>query len=247
MKIHPLCVAALIAASMHAVVFAGLVIFVGLGFIAPGLLEAYGDSDREGFSVAAVDVENPGAYKVGDDFTPGGDGAEDMDEDPETVETPPEKDTPEPPAVAEASTMPEPPKIELIESEKPDKRVETTPKKTEGLPGATGGSQMPVGTPSAGGRVGSSRGVRMLSQAKPRYPFEAKQNGIEGKSVIWLRISTDGRVLECRLHQTSGSDLLDNAALSWARGLRFTPAYRAGVPVEAIVTKPVNFELTATP
>lgn len=112
------------------------------------------------------------------------------------------------------------------------------------LPGAAGGARLPLGTPSAGGTVGSRTGVRMADGARPpRYPPEAREEGLEGTPMIWLHISAAGEVLEARIHKSCGYKILDDTALEWVRAQKFIPATRDGRPVEAEVTKPVRFYL----
>jgi protein TonB len=115
---------------------------------------------------------------------------------------------------------------------------------TPGLPGETGGSRFPIGTPSAGGTVGSLTGVRRTNLGgKPPYPAEAREQGIEGISVIWIRVSVEGRVAEARVHKSSGYKILDNAALAWVREQRYHPARRGDTPVEAEETQEFRFHL----
>jgi len=112
------------------------------------------------------------------------------------------------------------------------------------LPGASGGAKMNPGTPSAGGTVGKPTGVHFAGAARPpEYPEEARARGLEGRPIVWLRISKEGRVVEVKLQQSCGHRILDAAALRWAWTLRFLPARRGNTPVEATVLKPVKFYL----
>src|SRR5262245_21327149 len=76
MKLGLPTVAVALSALIHLGAF-GLVFALSLraSYSPPMLLETYGDSDREGFPIAAVSAD-PGAYKQGDQHTPGGDGAD---------------------------------------------------------------------------------------------------------------------------------------------------------------------------
>jgi protein TonB len=111
------------------------------------------------------------------------------------------------------------------------------------MPGAVGGARLGIGTPSAGGTVGSSSGVRMAVARPLVYPRAARDAGIEGTVVIWLRISAEGEVLESKVQKSSGHQILDDEALRWAREQRFFPARSGDKPVEAEATKPVRFYL----
>ncbi len=63
------------------------------------------------------------------------------------------------------------------------------------------------------------------------YPPDERRRGITGAVVFRLRISDDGRVVEARLVEPSGSFALDEAAQRGIRRCRFVPALRDGVPV----------------
>jgi protein TonB len=209
----------------------------------------------------------PGTWRQGNENTPGGDDApekptiEPAEIPPAPVPPPPEPPVPPPPPpeppppTAEPPTKPEepaPPQLPVIGSKatesKPAEPQPATPATTSStssttLPGKSGGSQKPLGTPSAGGTVGTYRGVKLLGNSKPVYPEAARLAQMEGIPVIWMRISVQGRVLEARVWKSCGYPILDQAALRWARVQRFRPAYMGDTPVEREVTKEVKFEL----
>jgi TonB family protein len=56
----------------------------------------------------------------------------------------------------------------------------------------------------------------------------------------WVRVDVDGRVVEARLDQGSGSFSLDAAVLDLVRGWRFEPARNEGIPVMVWVAFPVT-------
>lgn len=63
------------------------------------------------------------------------------------------------------------------------------------------------------------------------YPRVAIRMGMEGLVVVDVQVNADGRAAAVRLRQSSGYDLLDEAALAMARDARFTPATLDGQPV----------------
>ena len=83
----------------------------------------------------------------------------------------------------------------------------------------------------------------LVFEASPEYPPEAKAKGIQGKVIISLRVETDGTVSKPKVAKSSGSDLLDQAALAAADKFRFKPALRDGKPVAVWVSFAVNFVL----
>jgi TonB family protein len=62
------------------------------------------------------------------------------------------------------------------------------------------------------------------------YPANLRDQGISGRVVVWFFISTEGRVLDSRVSQSSGHPQLDAAALKVADVYRFTPAMAMDAP-----------------
>jgi periplasmic protein TonB len=82
-----------------------------------------------------------------------------------------------------------------------------------------------------------------LNNPKPPYPRLAVRQKIEGTVTLIVRVLPDGRAGEVRIDQSSGNDLLDNAALTTVKSWRFVPARQAGVAVAADVRVPIVFSL----
>ena len=68
-----------------------------------------------------------------------------------------------------------------------------------------------------------SRAV-LISDISPVYPLEALKDRIEGKVAIRFFINKDGDVSEVSVESTSGSNILDSAAINYVRMLKFIPA-----------------------
>lgn len=109
--------------------------------------------------------------------------------------------------------------------------------------GAQGSSRMAPGTPSAGGKVGYTNGVSVVSYPRPYYPPEARNAGLQGTVLVWLRVSTDGSVLEARVERSSGHTILDDAAVRFAYTVRLHPARQGAIPVVAEAKLPVAYRL----
>lgn len=60
-------------------------------------------------------------------------------------------------------------------------------------------------------------------QSRKRYPDEARRQGAEGQVAVRFTVGRDGQVLDVQVVRGSGSDLLDQAALSMFRGGRAPP------------------------
>jgi len=63
----------------------------------------------------------------------------------------------------------------------------------------------------------------------PRYPAEMMRSNISGTTLVLARIDDCGRVLEPRVHASSGHAPLDAAALDTVRAWVLSPAQRAQV------------------
>jgi protein TonB len=77
----------------------------------------------------------------------------------------------------------------------------------------------------------------------PPYPAEARRLKQEGKVLLEVVVSAEGRVADLALKQSSGFPLLDEAALKAVRHWRFKPARLAGLMTQTKVQIPIRFEL----
>jgi len=81
---------------------------------------------------------------------------------------------------------------------------------------ATQAPGAPVGPLQAGGSGGQSSGgnaLRLLQRALPAYPRAAARRGEQGITEVILHVRPDGRVDEVKVERSSGSQLLDAAAV----------------------------------
>ena len=78
---------------------------------------------------------------------------------------------------------------------------------------------------------------------KPHYPLLARNKGIEGRVVVNVLVSAQGTVKTISVGQSSGSRLLDKAALQTVKKWRFHPVLRNGKAVPSSETVPVVFKL----
>ena len=110
---------------------------------------------------------------------------------------------------------------------------------------------------SQGGQGNSRRAGRQLKVATtppsykaaylhnppPAYPRISKRRGEEGKVLLRVKVNQQGRAALVKLHQSSGSTRLDNAARKAVNRWRFVPAKKAGKTVSGWVIVPVVFKL----
>lgn len=85
--------------------------------------------------------------------------------------------------------------------------------------------------------------IGSASNPFPRYPPMARRNGIEGQVVLSVNVSQDGKPLSVDVASSSGSRLLDEAALEAVQRWRFVPARQFGLPIKAHVAVPIRFQL----
>lgn len=82
-----------------------------------------------------------------------------------------------------------------------------------------------------------------LDNPRPAYPMAARRMGWEGKVVLNVEVLAEGSCGNLSVFQSSGHDVLDNAALRTVKGWRFVPASRMGRPITQWFKVPVQFSL----
>jgi protein TonB len=82
-----------------------------------------------------------------------------------------------------------------------------------------------------------------LSNPAPDYPAASRQLREQGSVQLRVFVTTDGRAGDVRVHQGSGFERLDQAAIDAVRRWRFVPARQGDGPVAAWVIVPINFTL----
>ncbi len=83
-----------------------------------------------------------------------------------------------------------------------------------------------------------------LNNPKPLYPPFARKQGREGTVILVVEVTEEGAAEAVRVQSSSGSELLDHAALQAVRQWRFIPAYRHGRAVRESVEIPIRFQLS---
>jgi protein TonB len=77
----------------------------------------------------------------------------------------------------------------------------------------------------------------------PRYPAKARHRGWEGTVVLEVLVNRKGRVDDLRVLETSGHEVLDEAALKAVGDWLFEPGRRGAEKVAMWVKVPLRFEL----
>lgn len=180
---------------------------------------------------------------------------------------------PEPPLPVQALAVrmvelppPAPPRIEApkpVPPKAPPKRVRTPPPVLAAAPSVplaptvfavppqpepVVAAPAPVATPApvaaAAPIVDARFDADYLQNPPPVYPATSRRQHEEGRVVLRVRVSRDGRPLSVEVRQSSGFSRLDEAAKSAVERWRFVPASQGGEPVESSVLVPLNFTLS---
>ena len=167
-------------------------------------------------------VEKAGGLPVLDDFTPI------TFEDPPSPLTDPLPEDPHP--------LPTP----ALTEEPAEERLTPTPiRRPTSKPIAPIVKQRDRG--SAAPLAWSSAKVLAVSAPRPEYPYEARRQKIMGDGVVAITIDPEtGHVINVSMSRSTGSPVLDNAALSGFRRWRFKPG------TVSTVTCPITFTLVGS-
>lgn len=80
----------------------------------------------------------------------------------------------------------------------------------------------------------------LVVKPKIRYPREAREKRIEGSGVVEIRVDPKtGAVREARMFKSTGSSILDNAAVTALQKARFKPGTVVRVRI------PIRFSLSS--
>ena len=76
------------------------------------------------------------------------------------------------------------------------------------------------------------------------YPDASKRANEEGRCIVLMTVSADGRITNESIQTSSGFPRLDDACLKGVHGQRMLPATEDGKPVEKTVSIPIVWKLT---
>jgi len=108
-------------------------------------------------------------------------------------------------------------------------------------------SAAPKGSAAAADASSGSDGMQgaapRADNPAPDYPYLARLRGESGRVVLDVEVLASGEAGVVRVEESSGYDILDQAALESVKRWRFVPARRNGAPVPASVRIPIRFAL----
>lgn len=108
---------------------------------------------------------------------------------------------------------------------------------------ATPALTMPDAPTTPAAVVLPSSNADYLNNPSPSYPAISRRLGEQGKVVIRVLIGKDGKPQQGDIHQSSGYDRLDQAALRAVMGWRYVPGQRDGMAQDMWFNVPINFAL----
>lgn len=85
--------------------------------------------------------------------------------------------------------------------------------------------------------------VTCPERSPPAYPAMSRRLGEQGRVVLRVELDESGAVARATVDKSSGSQRLDEAALTAVRQWRCRPAQRNGIAVRAVALQPFNFVL----
>jgi protein TonB len=84
-----------------------------------------------------------------------------------------------------------------------------------------------------------------LHNPEPPYPERSRELGEQGRVILQVRVSAEGRALQVEVISHSRSRRLDEAARQAVADWRFIPARQDGVAIESSLQVPITFSLQA--
>jgi protein TonB len=106
-----------------------------------------------------------------------------------------------------------------------------------------GKSDSGIGLAGSSGN-GSSFGIpAYLRNPLPPYPRVARERGWEGTTVLQVEILDDGSGGRVEILESSGHEVLDEAAAKTVRHWKFLPARSGDTPVRSLVEIPIRFRM----
>ncbi|HEX5362263.1 MAG TPA: energy transducer TonB [Fluviicoccus sp.] len=158
---------------------------------------------------------------------------------------PQKKDPPPPPVVKQqqplpAVKLPDPPPPAPVADATP---VQSTVPAVEAPPAP---APVPVAqTPAPEPVTQASASASYLRNPPPVYPDFAQEQGWEGRVILKVLVSANGKAARVQVKRPSGYKLLDESALQAVQRWSFVPAKRGETPIDGWVDVPIDFKLSS--
>jgi TonB family protein len=105
---------------------------------------------------------------------------------------------------------------------------------------ASRSDQAPSTAPESGGETANAFYWR---NPAPTYPARALRQRVQGTVLLAVQVLASGQTGEIKLESSSGSALLDEAAINTVRTWQFRPAVTNGKPVAQWINVPITFQI----
>ncbi len=92
-------------------------------------------------------------------------------------------------------------------------------------------------------RISADKTPKLIKRVEPKYPTEAKENGVTGQVILVAAIDLEGQVEQAKV--ISGHPLLNNAAIEAVKQWRYEPYIVNGQPKTVQFTVVITFKLSA--
>ncbi|KAB2895957.1 MAG: energy transducer TonB, partial [Dokdonella sp.] len=102
----------------------------------------------------------------------------------------------------------------------------------------------PPAPPPPPADIAPSENISYRKLRPPRYPPQALRQRQQGKVILKVLVGVDGSPQEITVQRSSGSRLLDQAAIEAVRNWRFNPGSKGGQPAPGYALVPIDFNLS---
>ncbi|WP_437880774.1 energy transducer TonB [Pseudomonas sp. LRF_L74] len=154
---------------------------------------------------------------------------------------------PPPPVEDELAVKPPPPPKPKPEPPKPKPKPKPVPKPVEQPPEPPKAEAPPAPpappAPAPVRETPASATAGYLKNPAPEYPSLAQRRGWEGTVLLRVRVLASGKPGDIQVQQSSGREVLDEAAVKAVKRWSFVPAKRGDEAIEGWVTVPLDFRL----
>jgi len=158
---------------------------------------------------------------------------------PKDIDKPP----PPPPKLEEIKPYVPPPEfVDIQQQAEPTNAIATVTSVVQPAPQAPVAAPAPP-APKAGTNIKMDP-KHPLKIGEDYYPDASKRANEEGRCIVQVTVSADGRITSESIQTSSGFPRLDEACLKGVHGQRMIPATEDGKPVEKTSLLPIVWKLT---
>lgn len=92
--------------------------------------------------------------------------------------------------------------------------------------------------------IAPSEDISYRKLRPPKYPIQAVRQHVQGTVILKVLVGPDGRPQDITVQKSSGSRLLDNAAIDAVKTWMFNPGSKDGKPSSGYALVPIDFHLS---